>query len=725
MKYKDKNLAPLERAKDLLSRMTIEEKFQQITFNDDVNGSYAELKEKGEFEPRYGTFWLPRTPEVVNELQNYCLNKTRLGIPLLINWEGIHGILNADDLSNENHFTLFPQCMGLGCSFNRDLVRQMAEVIGEEARAMGIRQLYAPNIDIPRDPRWGRTQENYGEDPYLTSEMGVNYVTGLQSKGVAATAKHYIAYGVGECGLNIGPAHIGEREIREVMLEPFKKCIDAGVMCVMPSYNEIDGIPVHASKKYLRDILRDELGFEGVTVSDYAGIRMLRDVQGMAADGFAAGKMGMKAGVDVEAPFIIGYCDELKEAIKNGEFDGSLLDQAVLRILTLKFKLGLFEDPYAKTERLGNMHSEEAVELTRKMDEQSIVLLENNGILPLDETKVGKVAVIGNNAVYTFQGDYTNGSKNTVNFYQGMVDRLGEDRVSYALGCNPITTTDELIEEAVETAKNADTVFLVLGACSIAGGGEAGFSSEDKEVTDGEGYDVSSLDLLPSQKRLFDAVSALGKPTVLVIYSGRPYTLEEERTKVDALLYSFGGGEQTGTAMANLIFGDKSPSAKLAISFPRSVGTLPCYYNHKISARGYYHKPGTPEAPGRDYIISTPEARYPFGYGLSYTKLEYSNLSAKAEGEEIKVEVEVENVGNYDIDESVLVFVRTMVCPITPFVKRLRAFDKVPLKAGQKKTVYFTLTRDDFTYIDFDYKTAYATGTQKIMIENLECEIEL
>ena len=725
MDYKNKDL-PIEiRAKDLLSRMTLEEKFQQITFNSDVNELYDELKQKGEITTRYGTFFLAKDVKIINELQDYAVNKTRLGIPLLINWEGIHGILNADDLSNEYQFTLFPQCIGLGACFNPELVNKMAKVIGKEARAFGIRQLYAPNIDIPRDPRWGRTQENYGEDPYLTSRMGVAYVKGLQGEGVAATAKHYIAYGVGEGGLNISPAHIGEREIREVMLEPFKKCIEAGVMSVMPAYNEIDGIPVHASKHYLRDILRDELGFKGVTVSDYAGIRMLRDVQGLAADGFAAGEMGMKAGVDVEAPFIIGYCDELKQAVENGEFDGSLLDEAVLRILTLKFKLGLFENPYAQLENLKNIHSKEAVALSREMEEQSVVLLENNGILPLDENKAGKVAVIGNNAVHTFQGDYTFGSKHTVSFYDGIVDRLGKDRVLYALGCNPLTTTDEMIEEAVETAKKADTVFLVLGACSIAGGGEAGFSNDSKEVTDGEGYDVSDLNLLPSQRRLFDAITALGKPTVLVVYSGRPYTLEKDADKVDALLWNFGGGEQTGNAMASLIFGDKSPSAKLAISFPKEVGALPCYYNHKISARGYYHKPGAPEAPGRDYIISTPEPWHPFGYGLSYTKLNYSDLTATVTGDNIEVNVMVENVGNYDINENVLVFVRTMVCPITPFVKRLRAFCKVPLKVGEKKCVSFTLTRDDFTYIDEDYNTAYATGIQKIMVENLECEIQL
>ncbi|MBR4099802.1 MAG: glycoside hydrolase family 3 C-terminal domain-containing protein [Clostridia bacterium] len=727
MKYKDKNLSPEERAQDLLSRMTFEEKYQQINFNPNVNRLYEELKEKGDVEIRFGTFHLPLNPDVVDTLQDYCLNKTRLGIPLLINWEGIHGLMNEVDEGsiNDPHLTVFPQCLGLASTFNRDYVYNMAKQIGIEAQAYGVKLLYAPNIDVSRDPRWGRTQENYGEDPYLTGEMGVAYVTGLQDQGVGAMAKHYIAYGVSEGGINIAPAHVGEREVREVMLEPFKKCVDAGVLGIMPAYNELDGDALHASKKYMRDILRGELGFNGITVSDYGAIRLLRDHLGVAKDAFEAGKLALEAGVDIEAPFSIGYADELKQALLNGEVDMSLLDEAVLRILTVKFKLGLFENPYVQRDKIPLVHSEETVKLVREMEEDGIVLLENDGILPLDEKKVGKVAVIGNNAYYTFQGDYTGSNKYNVNFLQGMVNRLGEENVMYALGCHPITTTDELIEEAVETAKKADTVFLVLGSCSNVGGGEQGFSTGDdnKQVTDGEGHDITDLGLMPSQQRLFDAITALGKPTVLIMYSGRPLALVKEAEKVNALLWSFGGGEQTGNAMANILFGDKSPSGKLAVSFPIETGAIPCYYNYKVSARGFYKNPGSVENPGRDYVITDPAPWYPFGYGLSYTNVEYSNLKAEVKGNKVEVSVDVANTGNYAINESVLVYVRTMYCNPSPFIKKLRNFDKVYLEPGDKKTVNFTLTEEDFSYIDFDYKTAVAHGDQKIIVEDMEVDI--
>ena len=725
MKYKDKNLLPEERAKDLLSRMTLDEKFDQICFHFEVDKLYEEFKEKGEIDSRYGTFFFPPSPDAVDEMQDYLLNKTRLGIPLLFNYEGIHGLINASDLSNDPQCVAYPQCLGIACSFNRDYVHQMAKNIGKEAAAYGIRQLYAPNIDIPRDPRWGRVQENYGEDPYLSGEMGVAYVTGLQSEGVAATAKHYIGYGVGERGINIAPAHLGEREVREVMLEPFKKCIDAGLWSVMPAYNELDGVPLHASKRYMRDILRDELGFDGVTVSDYGAIRMLHDFQYVAKDFPEAGRMALEAGIDVEAPLMEGYCDELKEQIRNGEFDVKYLDEAVLRILTLKFRLGLFEDPYCKRENFKDMRSDEKVKLALEMEEDGIVLLENDGILPLDEKKAGKVAVIGNNAVNTFRGDYTAGSRHTVSFLQGIKNRLGEDKVEYAQGCAPVHTTDELIAEAVETAKRCDTVLLVLGASSTVGGGIPGQDKATGVVTDGEGYDVHDLNLLPSQRRLFDAITALGKPTVLVFYSGRPYTLMEDVKKVNALLWDFGGGEQTGAAMANIIFGDKTPSGKLAVSFPQTVGHIPCYYNHKPTSKGFYHKRGTLEQPGRDYVLSSPEPWYPFGYGLSYTKVEYSGLKAEVlDGGKVAVSFGVENKGNYEINESVLMYVRTVYCPVTPFVKKLRAFDKVMLKSGDKKTVSFTLTEEDFMYIDFDLTTAVSHGKQVIMVEDMEVEIE-
>lgn len=525
--------------------------------------------------------------------------------------------------------------------------------------------------------------------------------------------------------MNLAPAHIGEREIREVMLEPFQKCIEAGAWSVMLSYNEIDGIPVHASKKYLRDILRDELGFDGMVISDYGAVEILDKFHHVADGKLQAGKLALEAGVDMEAITIYGYGEELKDAVRRGEVDEQLVDEAVLRVLTVKFQVGLFDNPYAIVEDFGKIHSEDAVELSRKMDEQSILLLENDGILPISEQKAGKVAIIGNNAKDTFMGDYITHEEHCISFYDGMVNRIGAENVLYARGCNPISGSDGMIAEAVEQAKKADTVFLVLGDSDGVGGGVPGINQESKtEITCSEGFDTHDLRLTKWQKKLFDAITVLQKPTVLVLYAGRAYAIPDEVKKVNAFLFSWGGGEQNGTAMARLIFGDVSPSAKLSVSFPQSVGHLPCYYNHKGSARGgWYNKPGSYEKPGMDYILSSPEPWYPFGYGLSYTKLVYSNLQAEVHDSAVKVRVDVENKGDYEIDESVLLFASALSCPITPFVKQLKQFQKINLKCGEKKTVEFTLAENEFTYIDFDYQKKVCRGKHKLTVDQLACEI--
>lgn len=721
--YKNPNLSPEERAKDLLSKMTLDEKIDQMVFFNRLHFLANDVKEDIELSCRCGAFGnlsVLDDPDALDQIQNYFLNKTRLGIPLLMTFESLHGLYHDKG-------TVFPQCAGLGGSFDPSLVYEMARVIGRENRAVGLRQVFAPNIDIPREPRWGRTQEAYGEDPYLVGEMGVQYVKGVQEEGVAATVKHFIAYGFPESGINLAPAHVGERELREVFLEPFQKCIDAGVMSVMPSYNEVDGEPVHASKKLLRKILRDEMGFEGTTISDWGAIHMLHDFQYTAKDFLTAGRMGIEAGVDIEAPEPKGYGDEFREAVKRGEIDEKLIDEAVLRILNLKFKLGLFENPYADKELKKQMNCQAAKDLSRKMDEASILLLKNDGILPLDENKIGKVAVIGNNAKDSFLGNYIGQTESCISFYDGMVNRLGEDRVLYSRGCGHLSYTDEMIADAVEKAKESDVVMLVLGDSTDTGGGVGGGAFKNTEITCGEGYDTNDLNFPPSQKKLFDEIIKLGKPTVLILYAGRPFTIKNEVEKVNGFMFSWGGGEQSGIAFANLIFGDKSPSAKLSFSLPQSIGHIPCHYNHKMSARGsFYKRPGSPEQPGRDYVSASPDAWYPFGFGLSYTKLEYSDLSATVgEDGKVYVSVSVENQGKYEINESVLLFVKMMYCPITPFIKKLRKFQKVNLKPGEKKTVNFVLADEDFTYIDENMKTVKNTGEHKILIENLECSVNI
>ncbi|MBQ8600864.1 MAG: glycoside hydrolase family 3 C-terminal domain-containing protein [Clostridia bacterium] len=717
--YQDKTHSAEARARDLLSRMTLEEKLLQMNNHMHVEPLYEQLQQEGKVEARGSLFTAYLYEEEhLNALQDYFVNHTRLGIPILVAFEGQRGLQNKNG-------TIFPQTAGVGGSFNRENVQEMAEIIGEESKIVGIRQIYAPDLDIPRDPRWGRMQECYGEDPYLVGEMGKEYVTGLQKHSVASTLKHFICYGVPEGGINIAPNHLGQREMREVMLEPFRKCVQAGAMSVMPAYNELDGEPLHASKRLLQGVLREELGFDGVTVTDYSAVRMLHTRHCVAPDALAAGKLALDAGLDLEAPVPFGYGEEMLQAVKEGIVDEKKIDEAVFRILLLKFRLGLFENPYALNERIKETHSSRAVALSRKMDRESILLLENDGILPLSEEKAGTVAVIGNNGKDSFLGDYTVNTPSCVSFYDGMVNRLGTDRVLYARGCNPVTGSEEMLREAVETAAKADTVFLVLGDCANTGGGVCGELDEHlKEFTCGEGYDTHDLRLYPWQQRLFDAVIKLGKPTVLVLYAGRPHAIKKEADQVNAFLFSWGGGEQSGNAFADLIFGDVSPSAKLSISFPQSTGHIPCYYNHKVSARGNYKKPGTPEKPGRDYVTASPAPWYPFGYGLSYTKVKYSDLKAEKKGSVLSVSVTVENIGDYDIDESILLFTRAIYAPITPFVKELKAFEKVPLKKGEKKIVSFMLTEEDLTYVDHAYQRVPLHTTYRIMVEDLACEID-
>lgn len=722
--YRDPNLPVKERVADLLSKMTVDEKLDQMLFLPTLKSASEDLISGKPLPPRCGAFGnlgLLEDEKAAEHLAEYFLKETRLGIPLLLASESLHGVLNK-------LATVFPQSAASGGSFDRSLVYRMAKIIGRECNALGIHQVFAPDVDVPREPRWGRTQEAFGEDPYLVGEMGAQYVKGVQENNVAATAKHYIAYGIPEGGINIAPVHVGEREIREVYLEPFKKCVDAGVKSIMPAYNEVDGIPVHASKKLLRKILRDELGFKGTTISDWGAIEMFIKLHHTAPDHLTAGKMAIEAGVDIEAPVPIGYDTDFREAVKSGKIDMSLIDEAVTRILTLKFELGLFENPFPHEDLKPLINNQEAKDLAREMDEKAIVLLKNDGILPLDETKIGKVAVIGNNAKDSFLGDYVRRTANCIDFYDGMVNRLGEDRVLYAQGCGPLLGDDSMIAQAVEQAQKADAVFLVIGdRCERGGGQQNSGVFTSNEITCSEGYDTNDLQLPAIQRKLFDAIISLGKPTILVVYAGRPYAMKNEFDKANGFMYSWGGGEQNGIAFANLIFGDKSPSAKLTFSFPQSTGHIPCYYNYKPSARGrLYGHPGTPTEPGMDYVSASPDAWLPFGYGLSYTTVEYRDLQAFVmPNGDVDVSVCVANTGCYEIDESVLLFVQMLYCPVTPFIKKLRNFTKVHLKPGEKKTVKFTLTSEDFTYIDENMNTMQNHGKHLLSVDTLTCEIEI
>ena len=720
--YKNKQYSVDERAQNLLSLMTLDEKIEQMHVENDVGRLAKEVKE-GKVQHFFGALFgirVTHTKDLV-ALQKYALEKTRLGIPLLLCSEGLHGL-------GYPNATVYPQNIGFSCSFNDELMEKIAREIGREAHNRGFRQIFAPNIDVARELRWGRTQETYGEDPFLVGKFGAAYVRGLQSQQVAATLKHYIGYSVPENGLNISAGHLGEREIRELMLPPYAEAVKAGAWSVMPAYNEVDGEPLHASKKWVNDVLRDELGFEGTVISDWGGVMMLGWLHRIAKEPWKAGKLAIEAGVDIEAPDYYGYGDEFKEKVRSGEIPMELIDRAVLRILKLKFRLGLFDGNAFGNKK--TMRTKKSVALARKAAEQSVVLLKNDGILPLNKEKRQKIAVIGPSANRAQVGDYSPNPphKDVISLYRGLKDKLGEEYVLYARGCNYFTREDEELAKAVETAKQADVVVLVLGDNSLFFGG-VGWGDDDVKdpVNNGEGFDVTSLDLPDAQKELFQAVKAVGKPVVLTTYAGRPLTIVNEFENSNAVLQAWYPGEQGGVAIADILFGDVNPSAKLTTSMPRSVGHLPCYYNHRVSSRGaVYKKYGSPEQPGRDYVFDSPKAFLPFGYGLSYTKYEYAGLKVRRlDDGKAEVSVKITNVGERDGEEIALVFVKNEYADFAPYEKQLKGYKRVALKSGQSKRVKIILDQDAFSGVDKNMKRTLIQGKHTVMVQDLKTELFL
>ena len=726
--YKNPALPEAERVTDLLGRMTLEEKIAQMRLYSQVDRLL-----KGEpfsverVAPQLGhglggsycTTRMP--PDLFNHFQRYLVEETRLGIPMIMMGESIHGCMYEGA-------TVFPQAIGLGATFNAELMRDVASAIGRECRSVGIAQTYAPNLDLSREPRWGRVEENYGEDPYLTERLGVAYIRALQAQGVAASPKHYVAHGSPESGLNLGPVHAGERELRDTFLPPFAAAVqEAGAMSMMPAYHEWDGIPLHASRFLLTELLRDELGFDGFTVSDFGGVHMLHGFHKTADSALEAGRQALRAGLDMEAPSPWGFGEAFVDAARRGDIPMAEIDLAVTRILRIKFRLGLFENPYVQTGAAA-LHTPETVALARRAAHESIVLLKNDGgLLPLPAT-VGRVALIGPNAAVAPLGDYTNpaAGKQAVTLRQGLEARLGADRVRYARGCSIAAGSDADLAAAVAAARESDVAIVALGDNSSYHGGIGWGDDNDSgtsAVTCGEGFDSASLALPGRQQELLEAVAATGKPVVLILMTGRPYCIPWAAAQIPAILQAWYPGEQGGHALGDLLFGDVSPSGRLPISFPRSVGHLPCFYNHKVSARGYYKKPGTPDKPGRDYVFAQPGPLYAFGHGLSYTAFAYSDLTvtpgAVPANGRVEVSVTVANTGARAGQEVVQLYLTDAFSRITPLVRRLRGFRKIALKPGESRRVSFTLDRKDFAFINERMKPEVEPGEFRVAIATL------
>lgn len=735
------------RVEDLLQRMTLEEKVAQLLSIWEqkgkiqaANGDFSPEKASAAFPNGLGQIARPsdkrgveapaaggagaagatagvanRGPEAtaryINDAQRWAVEKTRLGIPMLMHEEALHGYVAPGATS-------FPQSIALASTFDTGLVERVFTVASREMRARGAQLALAPVVDVARDLRWGRIEETYGEDPHLVSEMGVASIRGFQGKTlplapdkVFVTLKHMTGHGQPESGTNIGPAQISERTLREVFFPPFERAVtELPVMGVMPSYNEIDGLPSHANRWLLTDVLRGEWGFKGAVISDYFAIREMVTRHRMFTDIKEAAARAMDAGVDVETPDGEGYV-HLPELVKAGKVSQAQVDDAVRRVLTMKFQAGLFENPYADAGKAAaKTNTPDAIALAREAAQKAIVLLKNEKqMLPLDASRIRRLAVVGTHARDTPIGGYSDIPNHVVSVLEGMrTAGKGKFEVDYAEGVRLTKSRSwsadavdlvepevnaKLADEAVAAAGKADVIVLVLG---------------DNEQLSREAWadnhlgDRSALDLVGPQDELAKRILALGKPVVVVLLNGRPLAVNYLAENAPALIEGWYLGEQTGNAIADVVFGKVNPGGKLPVSFARSVGQLPVFYNHKPSAR-------------RGYLFDTTKPLFPFGYGLSYTSFDISAPRfAKTEigiNEPVEVSVDVANTGMRAGDEVVQLYLRDDAASVTRPVKELRHFQRVTLRPGEKRTVKFTLTPRDLSLWNIEMKRVVEPGT--------------
>jgi len=728
-----------ERVSDLLSRMTLEEKLAQLggiwvfelldgmTFSEEKAepllgngiGQITRLGGATSLEPA-------ASAQLANRIQAFLVERTRLGIPAMVHEECCSGYMARGA-------TCFPQIIGLASTWEPELAEQMTSVIRTQMRAAGGHQGLAPVLDVARDPRWGRVEETFGEDPYLISRMGVAYVKGLQgedlSRGVVATGKHFVGYSMSEGGMNCAPVHLGARELREVFLAPFEAAIrEARLASIMNAYHELDGVPCGGSRELLTEILRNQLGFDGIVVSDYFAVRQLFDLHRVARDQGAAAAMALEAGIDVELPNTECYGQPLLEAVQSGRVSESLVDQAVARVLRVKFLLGLFENPYVDVEQVaGAFDTAEQRALAREIARQSIVLLKNEGgLLPLKKD-VPSVAVIGPNAdsVRNLLGDYVYPAHVELmmganpELYVPMVSVLAgirravspQTQVAYAQGCDVTDESKAGFVEAVEIARQATVALVVVGD-------KSGLTPH---CTSGEARDRAGLGLPGVQEELVRAIYETGTPVIVVLINGRPLSIPWIVEHVPAIVEAWLPGEEGGAAVADVLFGDANPGGKLPITFPRSVGQVPIYYSHRPSGgRSSWYG---------DYVELSASPLFPFGHGLSYTRFEFENLriqprQAAAEGK-VEISVDVQNAGERSGDEVVQLYVHDLSSNVTRPVKELKGFQRVTLAAGEKKTVTFTLAVSQLGFYDRDERLVVEPGTIEVMVGSSSDDVRL
>lgn len=749
--YKNSKLTTEERVNDLIKRMTLEEKVAQMSMKSlkdikrDKTGKVISSSMDSLFKGiSPGCLESPFIDvegiSVLSEAaDNYMRKKTRLGIPSIQIAECLHGQLAFGA-------TIFPQAISQGSTWNPELIKRMSEVIAAEASLSGVDQALSPLFDVAREPRYGRVEECFGEDPYHVAEMGNAFVIGMQGEPsetknslpdnkLICTAKHYVAYCIPIAGINLAPVSIGPRDLQDIHLYPFRKAVqDANIYSVMPSYNEVNGIPLHINEYLMKDVLRDEIGFDGYVFSDYGAIWMAEKFHYTTANKSETAYKALKAGVDLEAPNNYAY-SELVNLAKSDSEVVRLIDESVKNILRIKFKAGLFDKPFKANGNIKNLvHKKSSVELARNIAEESVTLLQNkNNMLPLSAEKLKSIAVIGPNADQVQYGDYscTKDNASGVTVLEGIKRRVGNGvKVNYAKGCG-ITNLDKSgISKAVAAARKSDVVVLVIGGTSATLSGIGwGEERENDFSTCGEGFDRTTLTPPGVQPELIRAIHKTGKPIVLVMVHGRPYSITWEKDNIPAILEAWYPGEEGGNAVARILFGDVNPSGKLTMSVPKSVGHLPVCYNRKPSGKGYYRRRGTKEKPGRDYVFSSPDALFPFGYGLSYTSFKYSDLKIKkknlSEGDNVELTFSIKNTGKLEGKEVAQVYINDKVSSVGTPVKALKGFKKVYLKPLESKTVSITIPFSELGLWNKDMKYTVEPGDFEIMVGSSSKDILL
>jgi beta-glucosidase len=756
--YKNTAASATRRVKDLLARMTLEEKAAQMlcVWQEktakllDAAGNFDFKKAKAAFKKGHGLGQVGRpsdagsvpsdagvgknareTAELANAIQKFFIEHSRLGIPVMFHEECLHGHAAIGATS-------FPQPIGLGATFNPDLVEKLFTMTAEEARVRGAHQALTPVVDVARDARWGRVEETYGEDPFLNTQLGIAAVRGFQGdasfkdkKRVIATLKHFAAHGQPESGQNCAPVNISERVLRETFLHPFKDAIQrGGAISVMASYNEIDGVPSHASEWLLRDVLRKEWGFKGFVVSDYYAIWELHhrpDTHGhfVAKNKKEACELAVKAGVNIEFPEPDCYL-HLVELVRKKVLKESQLDELVAPMLLWKFKMGLFDDPYVDPDEAARVVGCDANRrLALQAARETITLLKNeNHLAPLNPAKLKTIAVIGPNANRSLLGGYSGVPKHNVTVLDGIKAKVGDRvKVLYSEGCkitvggswnqDAVTPSDpaedrKQIAGAVDIAKQADVIVLAIGG---------------NEQTSREAWnlkhmgDRTDLDLIGCQNELVKAMLATGKPVIVFLFNGRPLAINYVAENVPVIFECWYLGQETGHAVADVLFGDFNPGGKLPISFPRSAGHLPVFYNHKPSAR-------------RGYLFADVSPLLAFGYGLSYTNFEIKNVRLARKkirrNESAHMMADVTNTGQRAGTETVQLYIRDLASSVTRPVKELKGFRKISLHPGETKTVIIEITPGSLAFYDVKMKYVVEPGEFEIMVgsSSRDCDLQ-